>query len=228
MTSASTATETVTKGLLVWRKAKTGQEDEVERFLTEARPLVEQEPNTTAWFGVRFGRGEFGIFDVFPDDAGPRRPPSRRRRERAQAARRRAVLGSPAHGPHRHPRDQAATGAPAGDVHKGLLMTFAPKAGHESDVEQFLRGGREIVEEEDGTLAWFALKFEDGRYGIFDVFPDTKSRLAHLAGRVPRELAKHAASLLGSVPDMEVRRARGQARRPLFTPGGLRMRAEAF
>lgn len=60
----------------------------------------------------------------------------------------------------------------AGDVHKGLLMTFAPKAGHESDVEQFLRGGREIVEEEDGTLAWFALKFEDGRYGIFDVFPD--------------------------------------------------------
>jgi hypothetical protein len=90
-----------------------------------------------------------------------------------------------------------------GDVHKGLLMTFAPRAGHESDVEQFLRGGREIVEEEDGTLAWFALKFEDGRYGIFDVFPDTKSRLAHLAGRVPRELAKHAASLLGSVPDMD-------------------------
>ena len=82
-------------------------------------------------------------------------------------------------------------------------MTFAPKAGHESDVEQFLRGGREIVEEEDGTLAWFALKFEDGRYGIFDVFPDTQSRLAHLAGRVPRELAKHAASLLGSVPDMD-------------------------
>jgi hypothetical protein len=85
------------------------------------------------------------------------------------------------------------TGAPADDVHKGLLMTFATKAGHENDVEQFLRGSREIVEEEDGTLAWFALKFEDGHYGIFDVFPDTKSRLAHLAGRVPQELAKHAA-----------------------------------
>jgi hypothetical protein len=70
MTSASTATETVAKGLVVWLEAKTGQEDEVERFLTEARPLVEQEPNTTAWFGVRFGRGEFGNFDVFPDDAG--------------------------------------------------------------------------------------------------------------------------------------------------------------
>jgi hypothetical protein len=91
----------------------------------------------------------------------------------------------------------------AGDMHKGLLMTFAPKAGHESDVEQFLRGGREIVEE-DGTLAWFVLKFEDGRYGIFDVFPDTKSRLAHLAGRVPREVAKHAASLFGvGPPDMD-------------------------
>lgn len=86
---------------------------------------------------------------------------------------------------------------------QGAADDVPPKAGHESDVEQFLRGGREIVEEEDGTLAWFALKFEDGRYGIFDVFPDTKSRLAHLAGRVPREVAKHAASLLGSVPDMD-------------------------
>jgi quinol monooxygenase YgiN len=203
MTSASTATETVTKGLLVWRKAKTGQEDEVERFLTEARPLVEQEPNTTAWFGVRFGRGEFGIFDVFPDDAG--RDAHLHGAVANALSQRGDALFSEA--PRMDRIDILATklptGAPAGDVHKGLLMTFAPKAGHESDVEQFLRGGREIVEEEDGTLAWFALKFEDGRYGIFDVFPDTKSRLAHLAGRVPRELAKHAASLWGSVPDMD-------------------------
>jgi hypothetical protein len=35
------------------------------------------------------------------------------------------------------------------------------------------------------------------------VFPDTKSRLAHLAGRVPRELARHAGVVLGSVPDMD-------------------------
>lgn len=41
-------------------------------------------------------------------------------------------------------------------------------------------------------------------YGIFDVFPDGGGRFAHLTGHVPRELAKHALSLLGSVPDPDL------------------------
>ncbi|MGI8476085.1 MAG: putative quinol monooxygenase, partial [Thermomicrobiales bacterium] len=28
------------------------------------------EPATTAWFAIRMGPSTFGIFDVFPDDAG--------------------------------------------------------------------------------------------------------------------------------------------------------------
>jgi hypothetical protein len=32
--------------------------------------LVEAEPATTAWFAVRLGPSTFGIFDVFPDEAG--------------------------------------------------------------------------------------------------------------------------------------------------------------
>jgi hypothetical protein len=78
-----------------------------------------------------------------------------------------------------------------------------PEAGHEDDVAEFLRGARACVEEEPGALAWFALRFEDGRVGIFDVFPDNRARLAHLTGRVPRELAKHALAFLGSLRDME-------------------------
>ncbi|MFC3110298.1 hypothetical protein ACFQAT_22095 [Undibacterium arcticum] len=39
---------------------------------------------------------------------------------------------------------------------------------------------------------------------IFDVFPDNGGRFAHLAGHGPRELAKHALSLLGSMPDLEI------------------------
>jgi quinol monooxygenase YgiN len=31
---------------------------------------VEKEPATIAWFAVRLGPSEFGIFDAFPDDAG--------------------------------------------------------------------------------------------------------------------------------------------------------------
>ena len=58
------------KGLLVRLQAKSGKEAEVEAFLRSALPLVQQEPATTAWFAIRFGQSEFGIFDVFPDDAG--------------------------------------------------------------------------------------------------------------------------------------------------------------
>ena len=58
------------KGLLVRLEAKSGKEAEVEEFLRSALPLVQQEPATTAWFAIRFSQSEFGIFDVFPDDAG--------------------------------------------------------------------------------------------------------------------------------------------------------------
>jgi quinol monooxygenase YgiN len=60
----------VTVGLLVRLEAKPGKEDEVAGFLEGALPLVEQEPATTAWFALRLGPSTFGIFDVFPDDAG--------------------------------------------------------------------------------------------------------------------------------------------------------------
>ena len=58
------------KGLLVRLVAKSGKEAEVEEFLRSAVPLVQQEPATRAWFAIRLGQSEFGIFDVFPDDAG--------------------------------------------------------------------------------------------------------------------------------------------------------------
>ncbi len=60
----------VTKGLLLRLEAKPGKEDEVARFLEGGLPLVQAEPATTAWFGVRLGPSTFGIFDVFPDEAG--------------------------------------------------------------------------------------------------------------------------------------------------------------
>lgn len=60
----------VTVGLLLRLEAKPGKETAVEEFLRDAQPLVQDEPATTAWFAVRFGPTSFGIFDVFPDDAG--------------------------------------------------------------------------------------------------------------------------------------------------------------
>jgi quinol monooxygenase YgiN len=60
----------VTVGLLVQFEALPGKEDEVERFLAGALPMVEDEPATAAWFAIRLGPSTFGIFDVFPDESG--------------------------------------------------------------------------------------------------------------------------------------------------------------
>ena len=60
----------VTTALFVRLEAKPGKETEVESFLRGGLPLVEEEPATVAWFGIRLGPTTFGIFDAFPDGAG--------------------------------------------------------------------------------------------------------------------------------------------------------------
>jgi quinol monooxygenase YgiN len=60
----------VSVALLVRLEAKPGKESEVERFIRDALPIVQEEPATTAWFGIRIGPSTFGIFDAFPDESG--------------------------------------------------------------------------------------------------------------------------------------------------------------
>ena len=57
-------------GLMVRLEAKEGQEDEVASFLRGGRALVDEEPETNAWFAIRLGPRTFGIFDAFADDHG--------------------------------------------------------------------------------------------------------------------------------------------------------------
>ena len=60
----------VTVGLFVPLEARPGKEEEVKSFLEGGLALVEDEPDTTAWFAIRLGPSKFAIFDVFPDDSG--------------------------------------------------------------------------------------------------------------------------------------------------------------
>jgi quinol monooxygenase YgiN len=59
-----------TKALFVRLEAKPGKESEVAKFLRDGQGLVQQEPATTAWFGIQLGATTFAIFDAFQDDAG--------------------------------------------------------------------------------------------------------------------------------------------------------------
>ncbi|HEY8769224.1 MAG TPA: antibiotic biosynthesis monooxygenase [Thermoleophilaceae bacterium] len=56
--------------LWVHMQAKEGKEADVEEFLNQGQALVEEEPDTTAWFAVRLGPSSFGIFDAFPNEDG--------------------------------------------------------------------------------------------------------------------------------------------------------------
>lgn len=56
--------------LLVRLEAKPGKEAEVESFLRGGLAVVQQEPQTTAWFALRLGPSTFGIFDAFPNEPG--------------------------------------------------------------------------------------------------------------------------------------------------------------
>jgi len=60
----------VTVGLCVRLIAAPGKENEVAAFLEGALPLVQAEPETTAWFAARVEGSGFLIFDVFPTEAG--------------------------------------------------------------------------------------------------------------------------------------------------------------
>ncbi len=59
----------ITKGLIVRLEAGSGREEALAGFLRDALPLVEDEPQTTAWFAVRTGQASFVIVDFFPDEA---------------------------------------------------------------------------------------------------------------------------------------------------------------
>ena len=58
------------KALFVKLEAKPGKENEVAKFLRDRQGLVQQEPATIAWFGIRLSPTTFAIFDAFADDAG--------------------------------------------------------------------------------------------------------------------------------------------------------------
>ncbi len=58
------------KGLLVIMKAKDGKATEVEKFLKAGKSLVDREPKTVSWFGIRIAEDTYAIFDTFVEDTG--------------------------------------------------------------------------------------------------------------------------------------------------------------
>ena len=88
-------------------------------------------------------------------------------------------------------------------VKVGLYVKLEAKPGKEDEVEQFLKDGLPIVQEEPDTVAWFAIRLGPSTFGIFDVFPDESGRQAHLSGQIAAALMEKSSNLLTSPPSIE-------------------------
>lgn len=88
-------------------------------------------------------------------------------------------------------------------INVALSVVVHAKPGKEQDVADFLRSARPIVEQEEGTQAWFALQFDESTFGIFDVFPDDEARQTHLSGGVGQALAAQGADLFSTEPTIQ-------------------------
>ena len=88
-------------------------------------------------------------------------------------------------------------------VKKGLFVKLTAKAGKEADVEAFLNGGLDLVNDEPLTKTWYAVKFDASTFGIFDTFDGDEGRDAHLNGKVAEALMANADALLAEPPSIE-------------------------
>jgi quinol monooxygenase YgiN len=84
-----------------------------------------------------------------------------------------------------------------------LFVKLEAKPGKAEEMENFLRGGLPLVEQEPATLAWFGIRLGPTTFGIFDVFPDESGRQAHLVGKVAAALMAKAPELLAQPPVIE-------------------------
>jgi len=74
---------------------------------------------------------------------------------------------------------------------KALLVRLEAKPGKE-----------EAVEQEPGTMPWFAVRFGPTTFGIIDAFPDEAARETHLNGPVAKALGERADELFASPPEI--------------------------
>jgi quinol monooxygenase YgiN len=85
----------------------------------------------------------------------------------------------------------------------GILATVTAKPGRADDVEAFLKSAQLLAQSEAQTLQWYAFKFDDSRFGIFDTFADHDGRRAHVSGEIARQLVAAAVELFAAPPSIE-------------------------
>ena len=88
-------------------------------------------------------------------------------------------------------------------VNVGLYVRLEAKPGKEKAVEDFLKTGLQLANDEPATLVWFALRLGPSTFGVFDAFANDEGRQNHLTGRIGTALMANAPDLLSTPPIIE-------------------------
>jgi quinol monooxygenase YgiN len=81
-----------------------------------------------------------------------------------------------------------------------LYVELTAKHGREDELASFLKSAEGLVAQEPRTVAWFAIRFDQRTFAIFDAFDSEDGRNAHLDGKVAAALMARAEILLDSPP----------------------------
>jgi quinol monooxygenase YgiN len=84
-----------------------------------------------------------------------------------------------------------------------LFVRLEAKPGKENDVAAFLEQGLSLARQEATTPIWFALRFSESTFGVFDAFADESGREAHLHGPIAQALMASADELFVRPPSIE-------------------------
>lgn len=83
-----------------------------------------------------------------------------------------------------HPLHQGVEvlGEQGAEGRKAFVIRIEARPGQEDAVVQMLRDIRACVEEEPATGPWFAVRFSQTSFAIFEAFPHLAGRQAHVEG----------------------------------------------
>lgn len=85
-----------------------------------------------------------------------------------------------------------------------LYVPLEAKPGKEKEVADFLRSAVPLVNDEPGTISWYAIQEGPSSFAIFDTFDDEAGRDAHLSGKVAAALMEKikAGDMFAKTPEI--------------------------
>jgi quinol monooxygenase YgiN len=83
-----------------------------------------------------------------------------------------------------------------------LVVKLVAKPDEADEVRTFLADAVRLANQEQGTIAWFALRTDTTTFWIVDAFPTDAERQEHLEGAIASSLLANAERLLDRPPEI--------------------------